>query len=82
MKFVKFEGELPDVKRRNNKSLIRYFDDFMVANIKVAKVTLDEGDYKNVVVARNTLSRAAKRHGYPITVRRVKDEIFMIRRDI
>lgn len=82
MQFVKFEGKIPEIKRIHRKNLKGYFDEFMSTNIKVAKVMLNEGEYKDVVVARNVLNRSVVNHGYPITVRRVGKEIFLIRRDI
>ena len=79
MKFVKVDK----VPERNRKKRLREFlDEFMSANIKVAKVELNEGDYKTPEVRARCIYHSVKMGAYPIRVTRVKDEVFLIRKDM
>lgn len=79
MKFVEVK-EVPDKKKYH--PLKSRWDEFMAMNVKVAKVDLDEREYKSVEIARATMALSIKRLGYPITVTRRNGEIYLIRRDM
>lgn len=81
MRFIKYEGEIPGAKRAYNK-LKRYFEGFIRSNYKVAKIELEEGEYKSSEIAVGTLKKAAKRYDYPVELFRRGDEIFIIRTDM
>lgn len=80
MNFVEVE-RLPE-KRRPKKSLKNLFNEFMNMNIKLAKVDLNERDYKSVAVAYSVLRNAAKKHDYPIKVYLRDGNVYFMRRDI
>lgn len=79
MKFVEVE-KVPGLQKYH--PLKSKWDEFMAMNVKVAKVDLDENEYSNIEVARATMAISVKRMGYPITVTRRQNEIYLIRRDM
>ena len=79
MKFVEVK-EVPGMRKYH--PLKNKWDEFMAMNVKVAKVDLSEHDYKSAAVAHSVMSISIKRFGYPITVTRRGDEIYLIRRDM
>ena len=79
MKFVKVK-EIPGVKKYH--PLKNRWEEFMAMNVKVVKVDLDEREYKSATVAAGVMQASIKRHGYPITVVRRGNEIYLIRRDM
>ena len=79
MKFVEVK-ELP--VRRGKKNLRVFIDEFMVANIKIAKIEIGENEYSSISVARSCIYTAVTRSGAPITVTQRGDEIYFIRRDM
>ena len=79
MKFVEVK-EVPGVKKYN--PLKSKWEEFMAMNVEVAKVDLDIDEYRSVEVARATMATSVKRLGYPITVTRRQNEIYLIRRDM
>ena len=79
MRMVKMENGLP---KRENFKHVRIFKEFMAMEVKVARVDLDPDDYKNPCVARNVLGNGAKRHGFPVKVKTLNDEIYFIRTDM
>lgn len=79
MKFVEVK-EVPGV--RQNNPLKSKWVEFMAMNVKVAKVDLSEHEYKSATVAQSVMSVSIKRFGYPITVTRRGDELYLIRRDM
>lgn len=79
MKFVEVK-EVPDQKKYHE--LKSKWEEFMAMNVKVAKVDLDEEEYKSPEVAARTMMLSIKRFGFPITVTRRRNEIYLIRRDM
>lgn len=79
MKFVPVES-LPN--RRMKKSLSVLFKEFMAMNVKIAKVDLNEQDYKSPRIARSVLGNAAKRHCVSVKVCIRDDEIYFVRTDM
>lgn len=55
---------------------------FMKQNIKVAKITGWEAEYKNSTSAAETIRSTAKRFKLPITAMKRKDEVYIIRTDM
>lgn len=80
MRYVKYEGEIPNVKRNYNKHE-RYFEGFMRSNIKIAKIDIED-DYKTLKSAYNCLNKAANIYDYPIKICKRSDEIFIVRTDM
>ena len=79
MKFVEVK-DIPD--RKKYHGLKSKWEEFMAMNVKVVKVDLDEEEYKSPDVAARTMTLSIKRYGYPITVTRRRNEIYLIRRDM
>lgn len=79
MKFVEVE-KVPG--RRENHRLKDKWDEFMAMNIKVAKIELDENDYKSIATARSVMSVSINRYGYPITITRRGNDLYLVRRDM
>lgn len=81
MRFTEFKGEIPmrGCARHNLKAELT---EFMNMNVKVAKVTITDHDYKNAKSAYENLHKAAKKYGFPIDVTKRKDDIYIIRKDI
>ena len=79
MKFVKVD-EVPRMGHKRNE-LKAQLEDFMAMHVKTVKVEW-QGTYKTAQYAQCNLSRGAKNWALPIDVRRIKDEIYMIRRDM
>ena len=79
MKFVEVT-EVP-VKKQYHP-LKSKWEEFMAMNVKVVKVDLDENEYKTIDGARSVMAISVKRMGYPITVTKRGDEIYLIRRDM
>ena len=82
MRFTEWKGEVP--KKRSNKmyKLEAGLKEFMAMNVKVAKVTWTDIEYKSSRSCYESLHKAAKKFGFPIDVTTRKGEIFLIRRDI
>ena len=79
MKFV----EVKEVPRKISHNTLRIkWDEFMAMNVKVAMVNLDKNEYKSIDTARETMAMSVKRYGYPITVTKRGDEIYLIRKDM
>lgn len=79
MKFVEVK-EIPG--KRENHRLKDKWEEFMASNIKIAKVDLKEDEYASAHVASSVMRISIKHYGYPITVIRRGDEIYLVRRDM
>ena len=79
MKFVEVK-EVPDQKKYH--PLKSKWEEFMAMNVKVVKVDLDEHEYKSIEVAARTMMLSIRRFGYPITVTKRGNELYLIRRDM
>lgn len=79
MKFTAVK-EVPG--NRTYNPLKSKWDEFMAMNVKVAKVDLDEKEYCSIEVARSVMSVSIKHFGYPITITKRGNEIYLIRRDM
>lgn len=79
MKFVEVK-EVPG--RTIKKNLYGYLNEFMVLDIKVAKVEFNKMEYKNTITAYQCLHRAIKRQRLPLTIIKRNDEIFLVRNDM
>lgn len=73
--------ELPN-KRKAQKKLRHVFEDFMSLHIKIARVDLNEQDYKSPRVAQGCLSKAARYLAFPVDVKLRNGEVYFIRRDM
>ena len=71
--------EVPVVRNHNLK---RFLNDFMLTNAKHYKVEYTEGEYKNVMVAYESLRLAIKRHKQPIKISIRNGEIYLTRTDM
>ena len=79
MRVVIMKDGLP---KRENFHLKNYFDEFMATEAKVARIDLDEGDYKSTKSAYQGFEKAAKRLGLPVKVRTIDGKIYLIRTDL
>ena len=79
MKFVEVK-EVPRMGFKRNELRAR-LEEFMRMHTKAVKVVW-EGTYKSAQYAAMNISRGAKSGAFPIYVRRIKDEVFLIRRDM
>lgn len=74
-----------EVKETPNRTCYNHLrtdlKEFMGMNIKVAKIESSE-HYKNTNAAACSLRKAIRIGGWPITVARRKDEVYLIRRDM
>ena len=71
--------EIPVKKQHNLK---RFLEDFMLTNAKHYKVEFEEGEYKNLNTARESIRFAARRHRLPIKVSTCDGVIYLTRTDI
>ncbi len=79
MRLTKMENGIP---KRENFKLKPLFDEFIALNVKVARVDLDEEDYKSPTVAANVLRIAAKRWAVPIRVVLSEGKVYFVRKDM
>ena len=79
MKFVEVK-EVPRMGYKRNELKAR-LDEFMLMRVKTVKV-IWEGTYKSARHAQNNIYRSVQNWALPIDVRRVGDEVYMIRRDM
>lgn len=79
MKFVKVD-EVPRMGHKRGELKAR-LDEFMRMRTKTVKVEW-EGAFKSAQYAQCNISRSAKTWALPIDVRRVGDEVYLIRRDM
>lgn len=79
MKFTEVK-ELPRARRKTN---IRVrLDEFMSMGIKFAKLEYDAGEYKLPKYACGAFNISAKTGGYPIDVKMINGEVYLIRKDM
>ena len=79
MKFVEV-NEAPRMGYKRNE-LIAKLNEFMSMRTKIVKVVW-EGTYKSAQYTQMNISRAVKREALPIDVRRMREEVYLIRRDM
>lgn len=79
MKFVEVK-EMPRMGYKRNELRARLAE-FMRMNVKTVKVEW-EGTYMKAAHAQMNIYRAAKNGAFPIDVRRKRDEVYLIRRDM
>lgn len=81
IKFVAIEG-LPRRKNKTNGYVDGMLQEFMSMNVKFAKVEFDAKDYKNPASCQSVYYKAIKAGAYPITVKCINKEVYLIRRDL
>lgn len=74
MRFEVYEGELPTI---NNQ-----LKEFMNMKVKTVKALYDKTEYRDAYDAYAALQSAVARNGMPISVRRINNQIFLIRTDM
>jgi hypothetical protein len=79
MKFVKVD-EVPQMRHKKNE-LKAHLDEFMRMRTKIVKVEWAD-TYRSADAAQMGLSRSVKTWVLPIDVRKVGDEVYLIRRDM
>lgn len=82
MRFTEWKGELPRAKRNRMSKVEAELKEFMAMNVKVAKVTWTDIEYKNDRSCYEGLLRCVKKFGFPIIVTTRKGDVFLIRKDI
>ena len=87
MRFVPVE-KIPEInypdgeKKCIYKPIRKYIEEFMKIGIKIAKVELNDDEYRDYESARVVFSNAVKRHCFPIDVVIRNKEVYLVRRDI
>ena len=71
--------KLPKSRAKNN--LYLFLGNFMSTGSKFAKVDFASMDYCSMESAQNSIREAARRYKYPIKVRMINGEIYLIRTD-
>ena len=79
MKFVEV-NEVPRMGYKRNELKAR-LDEFMLMRTKAVRV-MWEGTYKSAQYAAMNIARGVKTWALPIEVKRHRDEVYMIRRDM
>lgn len=57
-------------------------DEFMKTNVKMVKLSYDEGEYKNGKSLGGSLYGAVRRENYPIKIRVVQNQVYLVRTDM
>ena len=82
MTFVPVE-KLPEKQKNvafhNGKA---YLEEFMRMGVKYARVDLLPGEYCTVDTGYHALMNIVKWHAFPITVKTINGEIYLIRKDL
>ena len=79
MKFVEVK-ELPG--RTIKKDLVAYVEEFMSMNVKIAKVDFNDREYRSARSAYSSFHKTSHRLGYPISIRMISNELFLVRNDM
>lgn len=79
MKFI----EVKEVPRKLYRiDLQNHLEEFMRMNVKIVKVDFNEREYKSAETCRTSFLNAIKRGAFPIDVKCVNKEIYLVRRDM
>lgn len=76
------ENEIPGRGRCKKTKLEAELTEFMKMNVKCVRVVFTELEYKNVASAQGCLSKAAKRHAFPIDVFSREGKLYLMRTDM
>ena len=68
-------------KSRANNNLYLFLGNFMSTGAKFAKVDFASMDYCSMESAQSSICGAARRYKYPIKVRMINREIYLVRTD-
>lgn len=79
MKFVEVK-EMP--RKLYNENLQMRLKELMKMNVKIVKVDFNEREYKNTETCRAAFNKAVHRGAFPIDVKTVNKEIYLVRRDM
>lgn len=79
MKFVEVK-EVPRMGHKRNELKAR-LEEFMLMRTKTVKVNWEDS-YKSAQYAQMNIARSVKTWALPINVRRIGDELYLIRRDM
>lgn len=74
--------EIPNGYRAARGILEERLDTFMSMRIKYAKVTYTSDEYSCPTSCRSALAYACRRYGFPVDVKMIGGEVYLIRRDI
>ena len=81
MKFVEVK-EIPTTRRNFQCKFEERLGRFMDRNIKYAKVVYDMDEYTSSTGCALAFKRACLWYGFPIDVKQINGEVYLIRRDI
>lgn len=80
MRFTAIE-KLPNKGRKLSARQMELLE-FMNMGAKCVKITLAPGEYSNLNSAQSTLIVSAKKAGFPIKVRNIDGELYLVRTDM
>ena len=83
MRFVTLntENDIPNYRKFSGK-LEAELTEFMAMKVKCVKVTFTELEYKSLSSAYASISRAIKRHAFPIKAFTSRGKLYLIRTDM
>lgn len=79
MRIIIVKDGLP---KRENFKLINLYNEFMATGSKVAKIDIDPDDYKSIDSAYKSVWSSLARTDFPIKLRRVNNDLYLIRTDL
>ena len=82
MNFVPVESLPDNVEYADHKPIKKYLDEFMAMNVKYARVDFATDEYSDTRSGNTVIRRAAKYHAFPITVKMIGGDTYLIRNDI
>ena len=83
MKFIEV-SEIPERKDydgRPKKPVRKFIECFLLSDIRIARVILEDEDYARPEYARLSLNEACKRYGYPVEVKTRSGDIYLVRKE-
>lgn len=81
MTFVKVTEEEFAKKTCLKKDVQALLEEFMSADITIARVDFNEREYKHLKSAHSSFHNAVKTGGFPIEVRCLNKQLYLIRKD-
>ena len=74
--------KLPEKRKSPYKKLTDHLDEFMNMDVKYARVNYTTTEYVSYNGAHNAISVAIRNGGYPIELKGINGELYLIRKDL
>ena len=81
MHFVTVE-ELPDTQYASRNKLEEGLEKFMSMKTKYARIVFSKDEYSSSTACQVVMKRASIQYGFPVDVRLINGDVYLIRRDI